>query len=147
MTEEQLHQQLGQAAALMLRCDDYCHYPIACLGVWIRPAVLLNQIHFFTDTAGHVVGYMTWARLAEDSEHRLLHDPHFLLHAVEWNEGDRLWILDFVLTTGRLRRSLHEAALLFPKDRTARSARRREDGSIRRLRTWHRARLVCATSE
>jgi len=147
MTEEELHRQLGQAAGLMLRCDEYCQYPIACLGIWIRPAVLLKQIHFFTDAAGHVVGYMTWARLATDSEHRLLHDPDFLLHAVEWNEGDRLWILDFVLITGGLRRRLREAALLFSKDLTARSARRREDGSIRRLHTWHGSRFTRATAQ
>lgn len=132
---------------MMLRSDDYCHYPIACLGIWIRPAILLKQIHFFTDTAGHVVGYMTWARLAADSEYRLLHDPSFLLHVVEWNEGDRLWILDFVVTTGRLRRRLLEAARLFPTDRIARSAHRHEDGRIRRLQTWHAARFTRATAQ
>jgi cytolysin-activating lysine-acyltransferase len=129
---------MGMVAATMTRSSEYCQYPIACLAVWIEPAVLLDQIHFFRDRGDNVVGYMTWALLAEDTEQRLLHDPEVIFHLSEWNEGDRLWIMDFVLLGGRLRAVLKEAGQLFPGFKQAKSLRRREDGSIRKVTTWRR---------
>jgi cytolysin-activating lysine-acyltransferase len=138
MSSDDYHRRMGMVAATMTRSSEYCQYPIACLAVWIEPAVLLDQIHFFRDRGDNVVGYMTWAFLAEDTEQRLLHDPEVIFHLSEWNEGDRLWIMDFVLLGGRLRALLKEAARLFPGFERAKSLRRRENGSIRKVTTWRR---------
>jgi cytolysin-activating lysine-acyltransferase len=123
-------------AAMMTRSSQYCDYPIACLAVWIEPAILLNQIHFFSDAGGNVVGYLTWALLAEDTEHRLIHDPDVLLHLSEWNEGDRLWIMDFVLIDGNVRSALKEASRCLPQHSQANSLRRRADGTVRKVTRW-----------
>jgi hemolysin-activating ACP:hemolysin acyltransferase len=48
------HLRLGLVAAAMLRSSEYCQYPIACLAVWIEPAILLEQIHFFFDRSGNL---------------------------------------------------------------------------------------------
>ncbi len=135
---DEYYRRMGMVAATMTKSSEYCQFPIACLAVWIEPAILLGQIHFFRDRADKVIGYMTWALLAEDTEQRLLHDPEVLFHLSEWNEGDRLWIMDFVLLDGRMKTILKEARQLFPGFNQAKSLRRREDGSIRKVTTWRR---------
>jgi cytolysin-activating lysine-acyltransferase len=131
-----LYFALGAAADAMARSDEYCQYPIACLTLWIEPAICHEQIHFFRDDSGQVCGYMTWAWLAEDTERRLLHDSNVLLHISEWNEGERLWILDFLVHSGDVRSWIREARMLFGEATQAKSLHRREDGSVRKVITW-----------
>jgi cytolysin-activating lysine-acyltransferase len=138
LNADDYHQRLGMAAAMMTKSTEYCQYPIASLAVWIEPAILLNQIHFFRDAGRNVIGYMTWAILAEDTEHRLIDDPAVLLHLSEWNEGDRLWIMDLVLIDGNLRTAMAEAFRCFPQFDHARSLRRRSDGTVRKVTIWRR---------
>lgn len=138
MSLDDYHRRLGVVAAMMGKSSEYCGYPIACLTLWIEPAILLDQIHFFHDLGGNPVGYMTWACIAEDTERRLLNDPEVVFHLSEWNKGDRLWIMDFVLVNGRLRNALKEARQLFPGIAEAKTLRRRADGSVRKVTTWRR---------
>jgi cytolysin-activating lysine-acyltransferase len=138
LSTDDFHHRLGLVAAMMTKSSQYCEYPIACLAVWIEPAILLNQIHFFRDLGGNVIGYMTWALLARDAEQRLIHDPEVLLHLSEWNEGDRLWIMDFVLIDGNPRRVVKEAFQCFPQFTEAKSLRRRPDGTVSKVTTWRR---------
>ena len=131
--------QLGTAAHLMLQCRSYASFPMACLTAWIQPAILLRQIKFFFDYKGRALGYMTWAFLAPDVEERWLSDPRVLLHFNEWNEGDRLWIMDFVAPSGFGRTlARHAAESMFPRHTEARSLRRRADGSVRKVSVWRR---------
>ncbi len=131
--------QLGTAAHLMLQCRSYAGFPMACLTAWIQPAILLRQIKFFFDYKGRALGYMTWAFLAPDVEERWLSDPRVLLHFSEWNEGDRLWIMDFVAPSGFGRTiARHAAESMFPRHTEARSLRRRADGSVRAVSVWRR---------
>ncbi len=132
------YDELGMAVEAMGRSDEYCQYPIACVTLWIEPAVRHEQIYFFRDAAGQVCGYMTWAWLAEDTERRVLYDPNVLLHISEWNEGERLWILDFLVHTGDVRAWIQEARTLFGEVTQAKSVRRRDDGSVRKVTTWTR---------
>jgi hemolysin-activating ACP:hemolysin acyltransferase len=98
----------------------------------------LNQISIFKNEAGILCGYATWAFVAEDTEQRLIQDPQVLLHFSEWNEGDRLWILDLLCVHGDVRSLIRELFKQFPKVNEAKSLRRREDGSIRKIVTWRR---------
>ncbi len=129
---------MGAVSVLMTRSPTYCQYPVACLSEWIEPAIVLSQIKLFRDAAGILVGYMTWAFLAEDTEDRFVHDPQVLLHLSEWNEGTNLWIMDFVCVNGEVRSLVREAFSMFPAFTTAKSVRRREDGSVRNVVTWRR---------
>lgn len=131
-----LYSALGAAVDAMTKSDEYCQYPIACVALWIEPAIRHEQIHFFRDDSGQICGYMTWAWLAKDTEQRFLHDPNVLLHISEWNEGERLWILDFLVHSGDVRRRIREARTLFRDVTQANSVRRRDDGSVRKVITW-----------
>lgn len=131
-----LYSALGAAVDAMARSDEYCQYPMACVTLWVEPAIWHEQIHFFRDDSGQVCGYMTWAWLAEDTERRLLQDSNVVLHISEWNEGERLWILDFLVHTGDVRRWIREARALFGEVTEAKSLHRRDDGSVRKVVTW-----------
>lgn len=91
---------LGYSVILMLRCQEYSKYTVGTLKFWTEQAILHEQIRFYFDAYGDPVGYLTWAFLAEDVEYRILNDDNYLLHPSEWNEGDNLWILDFVFPSG-----------------------------------------------
>jgi cytolysin-activating lysine-acyltransferase len=127
---------LGAICSVMMRSPIYCQYPIACLAEWIRPAVLLDQYCLLSDASGNTVGYMTWAFLAEDTEKRFIGDTSVLLHLSEWNEGDRLWIMDFVVLNSDVRHFLKIARTLFPGQAEATSLRRRDDGSVSKVTHW-----------
>lgn len=137
------HEKIGMAAWLMTKARDYATYPIACLSAWIEPAVLHDQIHFFLRSEDRrPIGYVTWACLAPDTEHRLLHDPDVLLHISEWNEGRSLWLMDMVLIAGDVRSCIREMHSLLPTFSSAKSLRRFDDGSVKKVTQWNRTRLA-----
>lgn len=129
---------LGIVVEIMARSPRYCGYPLAVITEWIRPAILLNQIIILYEH-GIAVGYMTWALLTEDTEDRLINDPRVRLHLSEWNEGDRLWIMDMAVRCGEFRRFLDYALVnLGSSYATAKYLRRRDDGSVRKVVAWRR---------
>lgn len=134
----ELFAQIGMAATVIAQSPFYCEYPFICLPLWIEPAVRHEQIHFFCDASGNARGYVTWAWLAEDAEFRFIHDPEVLLHISEWNEGDRLWIIDFVLLDRGVRDRIDEVMAMFSGGQIAKSVRRLEDGTVWKITTWRR---------
>lgn len=130
---------LGMAADLMSRSAPYQGYAVACLNEWIKPAILLNQILFFRNLGGVAVGYATWALLSEDVERRLINDPCVLLHLSEWNEGDRLWIMDMVVINGDVRHFIGQIYDAFASSYSrVKYLRRGSDGAVRKVFTWNR---------
>jgi hypothetical protein len=37
---DDFHRRMGMVAATMMKTSEYCQFPIACLAVWIEPAIL-----------------------------------------------------------------------------------------------------------
>ena len=136
MSKRDYHLKLGKVSAVMMASPSYQRYPLACLTVWIKPPILLNQCHFFYDLSGGLVGYATWAYLTEEVEWRWIHDPQVMLHISEWNDGERLWIMDFVVINGDVRRFVNEFKSLFPSHTFAKSLRRDIEGAVPKVTTW-----------
>jgi cytolysin-activating lysine-acyltransferase len=132
----------GHVASLMTQHPEYREYPMACLTAWIETPIELDQIKVFFDPGtGVPIGYVTWAFLAPDVEHRWLNDPTATLHFSEWNEGDRLWIMDLVAPRGHaydIARYMQRD--MFPTHAQAQWLRRGPDGTVRRHRLWNRIR-------
>ena len=126
----------------MTRSNEYCHYPLACLSVWIRPAIHLKQITYLFDGAGNYCGYFTWAYLAKDVEKRLISDPDVIFHVSEWNEGSALWIMDCVIIGGTLRDHLGSMLRAFPDQELARYVRRDDQGVVMKVATISRNSLL-----
>lgn len=101
------HEQAGFAVSCMLYNRNYSLYPILSLQYWTEFAIQHRQIKFLFDRRGQPLAYVTWAYLEADTEARLLNDPQFRLHPSEWNEGGRIWILDFCCQPGFGRTIMH----------------------------------------
>lgn len=69
---------------------------------------------------------MTWAFLADDVEVRWRSQTTGMWHLSEWNEGDTLWIVDFVALPGSLRACIDQAVLRLGRHGRARYLHRRE---------------------
>lgn len=131
----------GHIAYLMARQPAYREYPLAVMTDWLDVPITLDQVQVFFDAATHApVGYVTWAFLSAEVERRWLSEPSTLLHYSEWNEGDRLWIMDFVAPFGHasdIARHLRRHG--FAGHDQARSIRRDADGNVARISTWGRS--------
>jgi cytolysin-activating lysine-acyltransferase len=130
---------LGAVSALMLQNKLYHYFPMACLAAWIDPAILLNQIRIFYNEKQLPIGYMTWAYLAPDVEDRWINDPKVTLHLSEWNEGEALWVMDFVAPLGHGRRIMQQVKdeMFLDYDRV-KSLRRNANGTTRCVTAWRR---------
>ena len=130
----------GVVAHLMANNARYRAYPLVSLSAWIDPAIVTNQLAIFHESySGNPVGYMTWAFLAPDVEHRWLSDPNVLLHESEWNEGGNLWIMDFLAMPGYCEDIIEFIEKnMFADHSQASSLRRKDDGTVRKVSHWKR---------
>jgi cytolysin-activating lysine-acyltransferase len=92
--------QLGEVTSLLLQVKQYHRYPLGSIGLWIQPAIFLDQIRIFRDRRGLPVGYVTWAFLSADVAAECRSQPNRILHFSEWNEGNNLWIMDILALPG-----------------------------------------------
>jgi len=92
--------ELGYVAMIMFMSGSYSTFQMRTLNFWITPAIDHQQILFLFDNTARPIGYVTWAHLAPDTEHRLLNNKDFLLHPSEWNEGGKTWLIDFCFPCG-----------------------------------------------
>lgn len=138
--DKQAMQKRGVVAYLMATSKQYRSYPLGSLTVWIDPPIFTDQLAvFYRWNDSEPVGYVTWALLAPDVEHRWLHDPQVLLHPSEWNEGENLWIMDFLALPGYCEDIVEFIEQnLFAGYSEARSVRRNADGTVRKVSTWRR---------
>lgn len=133
-------EQRGIVAHLMASDPRYRQYPMVSLKIWIDPAIFTGQLQIFYDYhSGYPVGYITWAFLAPDVEHRWLNEPTVVLHESEWNEGHALWIMDFFAAPGYCEDIVEYVGQhMFPDHHTAHSLRRDQQGRVRKVSCWKR---------
>lgn len=134
---------LGYASMIMFRCKHSSRFQVGALYFWIIPAIDHQQIAFFFNSEATPIGYVSWAYLADDVEHRLLTDPNFLLHPSEWNEGGRTWIIDYCFPYGGIKESLHQIKDIFRVQGSEQVSwvRRNPDYSIRKIVRYRVARV------
>ena len=131
--------QLGLAVMLMLQDKTYSEMQVLCLKVWTEQAILHNQIRFFFNDLGAPVGYGTWAYLSDEVEKKLMEQGDCLLHPSEWNEGDRLWILDLCSPEGHTADIVrHLKTNLFGRAREAKWIRHGKSTTKGRVRLFRR---------
>jgi cytolysin-activating lysine-acyltransferase len=68
--------------------------------MWLLPPAKLAELHLFLDEGNKLLGCMTWAWFSEETEQRWKAGTMEGIHLSEWNEGERLWIIDFVTLPG-----------------------------------------------
>jgi hemolysin-activating ACP:hemolysin acyltransferase len=118
-------EKLGLAMQVIFRRGCYLDYPLASIKAWLYPAAQLQQLHIFIGKDRRLLGYMTWAWFDVETEARWRRGQIGMLHISEWNEGDRLWILDLVAMPGNGRLCAWLASSLFPEGTVAHALPRR----------------------
>lgn len=138
--DDRIMEKRGTVAHLMAKSKHYRNYPIALLSTWIDPAIITNQLAvFYRWNDSSPIGYITWAFLAPDAEKRWKTDPKVLLHNSEWNEGETLWIMDFMALPGYCEDVVEFIqGNMFAEHSVAYSLRRKRDGSVRKISCWRR---------
>ena len=131
------HRELGEIITLMLQTPAYSRYPIGSIGAWIQPAIFHQQARVFRDTRDVPVGYVTWAFLSPEVAVACSAQANRILHFSEWNEGDQLWLMDFLALPGWGRHLVNAIKNeLFPCEACIRWARTKRQGLT--LKTYYR---------
>jgi cytolysin-activating lysine-acyltransferase len=140
LPDNRIMEKRGVVAHLMATSKRYRSFPFVSLTLWIDPALVTNQLAiFYRWNDGEPVGYISWALLAPDVEHKWINDPEFVLHTSEWNEGGTLWIMDFLALPGYCEDIIeYVGENMFKEYSHAYSLRRRPDNSIRKICCWRR---------
>lgn len=129
-------EQLGIAAHLWAAHASYGMLPMYRLNVYVIPALVHRQIGFVFDEYNNPVAYVVWGFIAPDVEPKIM--AGLPIHPSEWNEGGRLWIVDFVAPFGNVREIVaFLRATQFRDERSACSFRRnRLNQRGARIRVW-----------
>jgi hemolysin-activating ACP:hemolysin acyltransferase len=130
--EQAFCRQLGLIGRLMATAPTHREAPVGYLASLVIPAIHHKQTQVFFDEDGAPVGYVIWARLAEDVQRRVMTSGTFKLHESEWNEGEQLWVLDFLAAGGHLKYVL----------RHLRDHAFGDDATVRYLRVKGRRRMI-----
>lgn len=64
------------------------------------PPIMLEQIKFYFDDEGEVIGFATWALVTQEVFDRLSESHSYAMHISEWREGAIPLIVDLVATPG-----------------------------------------------
>lgn len=97
--ERQLSARFGHAARVL--ASSACRTRnLHELAIHLWPAVRLNQIGFLFNSKGSPVAFATWAFVTDEVAQTMISDPRYCLDIGEWNEGDQLWLMDFVAFPG-----------------------------------------------
>ena len=112
---DSVYQLYGEVAWLWSNSELHLNWSIRTQATLIIPPIKLNQFIMLYDENKNPIAYSSWAFFDETAE------ANYILHPGQiqpnsWNNGDRLWFIDFVspfskLYTLKLRRQLSS---LFP---------------------------------
>ena len=106
--EDALCAQIGYVTALMARSQSHARLDFSVIRTLVTPAIRHRQLKVYFDEDGTPVGYVIWVRVAADVEARFLSGAPTALHESEWNEGNRLWVIDLLAPLGHVRYILRD---------------------------------------
>ncbi|GGC05801.1 toxin-activating lysine-acyltransferase [Pseudoduganella buxea] len=92
---------VGLVAQLMATQPDRCKR-LAPMLHGLVPAARANQIKLYFDRFGVFIGYIAWATLSAETEHKMLAAPPFELSGAERTSGTSLWVTDFHIAAGHV---------------------------------------------
>ena len=136
--ERQLSANFGHAARVLTSSSRRTQ-ALKDLGIRLWPAVRLNQIGFLYNSKGSPVAFATWAFVTDEVAQSMLADPNYCMDISEWNEGEQLWLVDFVAPFGEARNLVRKLfADFLPGAWRVRGIRRYADGRQPRVVDFNR---------
>ena len=82
----------------MMSSSGHRHLFVTDFEWLLVPPILAKQFRLYRRD-GVPIGFVSWARLTEEAEARLINGA-VKLAPKEWTEGDRLWIIDVIAPFG-----------------------------------------------
>ena len=89
---------LGAVAWLMMQQPAMRHTVLSELEWRVMPPLMLEQAKIYLKD-GAPIAYVSWGRLSESAAERYSTAPHHL-GTTDWNSGEHIWIVDFVVPFG-----------------------------------------------
>jgi len=89
---------LGAVAWLMMQQSGMRHTLLSELDWRVMPPLLLDQAKLYLKDSTPIA-YVSWANLSDAVAERYCVSPHHLT-AADWNSGDQIWLVDFVVPFG-----------------------------------------------
>lgn len=134
-SEEELRRAARTGFAMdLIAATDRRHLEVGSVMAFLSSPIRLGQIAFEFGTMGQPLACVTWAYLTKNVSKQLEGDPLRLLDLQEWNEGDRLYIIDVIspygLAHGLLSRLRHT---LWSSHDAVHAIRQRADNTTRRV--------------
>ncbi|WP_340642541.1 toxin-activating lysine-acyltransferase [Photobacterium damselae] len=96
LSKNEVFQELGQFLEILAKDKELQDITLASFLHWIKPAILHEQ-YIFIKNDGDIEpsGYLIWAWVDRETLFRFFNRERFILHPMEFNDGDNLIILDF----------------------------------------------------
>ena len=123
-------QMYGYACLLMSVAAGHRERTVTNLRSLLEPAIAHGQLKLYFNDNGNPVAYVAWALLDGQVEDRVLSEGRLDLHHSEWNEGQSLWIVDFVAPFGHLRHVLADLRDNVFRERAQLRYCRRRNGAV-----------------
>ena len=131
-------QLLGEVVALCMNSRLHSRYAVNDLTNNLLPPLDLGQFRLYK-RADQPVGLVTWAYLDEVTEARYSQQQYDLrLH--DWNKGDRLWFIDFILSADIMPQIEHDLKHRLFAEHTAKALRADASGRVYKVQEYHGAR-------
>lgn len=97
---------LGSITWLSMHSEMHKHAPLHTLVTTLLPAIK-NRQFILASQHQQPIFYLSWANFNAESERRYLDNNPLLMPLADWNNGDRMWILDWVAPFGHTRQITH----------------------------------------
>ena len=128
-------QLLGEITALCMNSKLHSRYRINDITNNILPPLDLGQFRIYKK--GDIpIALLTWAYLDEETENKYSNEQYDL-KLNDWNKGDRLWFIDFILTADVIKDIEHDMKYnLFP-NQMGKALRADETGRITHIQEYY----------
>lgn len=95
----------GAMVWLWMQSSTHRKCPLQELNRLLMPALKTGQfiLALKNDQTQQPVGLLTWACLTPEAEQRYLQTLDETIQPIDWQQGDRPWVLDFVVPFGHIR--------------------------------------------
>lgn len=122
-----LESALGAVSMLAMKSANHKYLFVSDYEWLVMPPVALKQFVLFRTEKNEPIAFISWARISEDVEKRLL-SGSIKLKPQEWNSGDKLYIIDMISPFGIGKEILKQLNDKMFNDKDVRIIRPKKDG-------------------
>ena len=128
-------QLFGEVTALCMNSALHSKYRINDIANNFLPPINLDQFRIYKK-GDMPIALVTWAFLDEETESKYINEQYDL-RLNDWNKGNRLWFIDFIVTGDVMQKVEHDLRHnLFP-DKMGKALRADETGKVNHVQEYY----------